>query len=299
MHHNLPKLPQILRHPRSPLVFKVVTLTVLSLSVPLLLYRQGVAQQSLPLRIERWLMLRQLTGQVMYQHRDQSRPAQSGDRLRQVGDGVTTGPRSTATIEVDTGIGFLRVAEKTQVTVRQLMIAGDNGRITQLNVPWGQVRLQLRRFTHRGSSLQIHTPAGVSAVRGTEFGVNVQPSGKMGVATLTGKVVTQSKGRTVAVPAGFQNLTIPGEAPSAPVPLKDSTELRYSLQRQIQGKLRQVRFIGQIDPVNTVYFRNTPLNSDRRGQFSLLLPPISTQDLEFTVITPLGRQQVHKIKISL
>ncbi len=259
----------------------------------------GMAQRSLTVRTDRWLSVRQVQGQVIYQRRDANRPARRGDRLQSVGDTIVTGKQSMTTLEVDTGVGFVRVAENTELRVRSLQMAPDNGRITHLEVPKGQVKLQVRRFTHRGSSLEIQTPAGVSAVRGTEFGIGVQPDGKMGVATHKGGVATTAQGRTILVSAGFQNLTIPGEAPLPAVPLRDSTALRYRLDRKIEAGVRGVRLIGQVDPVNVVLVADQPQVTDRNGQFSLLIPAIAIQSLQVTVVTPLGRRQVHNLTIRL
>uniref|UniRef100_A0ACD5H295 FecR domain-containing protein n=1 Tax=Desertifilum tharense IPPAS B-1220 TaxID=1781255 RepID=A0ACD5H295_9CYAN len=56
----------------------------------------------------------------------------------------------------------------------------------------GQARFRVRRFNHPGSSLEIETPAGSSAVRGTEFGVSVHPDGKTGIATREGTNFSRS-----------------------------------------------------------------------------------------------------------
>jgi len=261
---------------------------------------RGSTQQTVPVRVDRWLDLQRLHGNVTYQTGGSSaRSAKQGDRLAAVGDQLSTGSRSGASLMVDTGIGFVNVFDNTQVRVRSLKYAPDNGRITQLEVMRGQVRLQLRRFNHRGSSLQIWTPAGVSAVRGTEFGINVKPDGKMGVATLSGSVATAAQGRTVLVPGGFQNLTVPGQPPSTAVPLRDSTAFTYRLERRIQNGIRSLRLVGLVDPVNDVLVGSTPQATDRKGNFSLVLPSVSTQKLLVTVITPLGRRQVHEIVITL
>lgn len=250
-------------------------------------------------RVDRWLAVRQNWGQVTYQQQGRSRTVQQGDRLQSVGDGITTGKDSGAALAVDTGIGFIQVTEKTQIKVRSLGIASDNGRMTVLDVPYGQVRLQLRPFNHNGSRLEIHTPSGVSAVRGTVFGVSVQPSGKTGLATLSGSVATMAQGKTVLVPNGFQNLTLPGEAPSPAVPLRNDTTLSYKIERKNRASLLGLRLDLQVDPVNSVFVADQPQDTDRQGRFSLLLPAVSTQRLLVTVITPLGRRQVHELSFRL
>ncbi|XGV98711.1 MAG: FecR domain-containing protein [Leptolyngbya sp. BL-A-14] len=273
-----------------------VTLTLLFLALNKL---AEALPRPVTVRIERWLAVRQNQGQVTYQRQGISRSAKDGDRLQNVGDGVITGKLSTAALEVDTGIGFIQVAENTQVKVRSMGIASDNGRTTALEVPYGQVRLKLRRFNHRGSRLDIQTPAGVSAVRGTVFGMSVQPNGKTGLATLSGKVATTAQGRTVFVSGGFQNITIPGEKPTPAVPLRNNTELHYQIERQIKSGIRSLRLAGQVDPVNLVLLGESPQVTDRTGRFSLLLPAVSAQTLNITVITPLGRKQVHQLSIRL
>lgn len=271
--------------------FLIITLLVLSIAFP------SLAQRSLTVRVDRWLSIAQMQGSVALMRGDSARTAQMGDRLTAVGDGVTTGANSAAVLTVDTGIGFVNVFQNTQVRVQALAIAPDNGRITRLAVPRGQVRLQLRRFTHRGSELEIETPAGVSGVRGTEFGLSVQPDDKMAVATLTGSVETIAQGERVLVPAGFQNLTLPGEPPSPPTPLTDSTELRYRVDRLIENDLRRIRLVGQVDPVNTVLVGEEPQVTDRNGLFSLEFPARSRQRLQVTVVTPLGNQQVYELDL--
>lgn len=277
--------------------YQTCLLTVATLLLLVSSQIQGASPQSVPVRVDRWLMVKQLSGRVMFNQGSSSRPARQGDRLQQVGDGITTDAGAAATLEVDTGIGFVNVAEKTEVRVQSLAIAPDNGRITRLLVPKGQVRLQLRRFTHRGSELEIRTPAGISGVRGTEFGVAVQPDGKTGVATLTGRVETMAQGQNVNVRAGFQNLIMPGEAPSPPVPLRNDTRLRYRIDRQIVNNVRRQQLVGQVDPVNTVHVEELPINVDRYGRFAVNLPIVSHLRIRVTVITPLGKKQVHEVVV--
>ncbi len=274
--------------------FLVPIATLLLLELPDL---AGAVPRPMTVRVDRWLAVQQLSGQVTYQPPGKSRPAKTGDRLQAAGDQITTGQRSGVVLAVDTGVGSVQMAENTQLKVRSLGVAPDNGRITLLEVPYGQARLQLRRFTHSGSRLEIQTPAGVSAVRGTVFGMTVQPSGKTGLATLSGGVTTTAQGKTVLVSGGYQNLLIPGEPPSPAVPLRNDTELRYQLQRQIQAGIRKLRLTGQVDPVNLVLIAGVSQATDRDGNFSLFLPVVSSQLLLVTVITPLGQQQVHQLVI--
>ncbi len=256
--------------------------------------------QVVPVRVDRWLEVRQLSGAVTFTRSGGTRMARVGDRLQAVGEGITTGSGSTAVLAVDTGIGFVNVTENTRMQVRSLDYAPDDGRITRLFVSRGQVRLQIRQFTNPSSEFEIQTPSGTSGVRGTDFGVAVQEDGKMGVATLDGSIDTAAQGQTVPVPAGFQNLTIPGEPPSPATPLRDDTTLQARTERVIVSQVRRVRLVARVDPVNAVLVGGVPQTTDRNGEFSLLFPARAGQQVPtITVITPLGKRQDYDFMLPL
>ncbi|MBW4464057.1 MAG: FecR family protein [Pegethrix bostrychoides GSE-TBD4-15B] len=255
------------------------------------------APDSLNVRINRWLEVQQLSGTVTYQQGSRSRSARLGDRLQAVGDRLATGSDSTATLAVDTQIGTVEVAERTSLLIKALEITPSDGRITRLQVDKGRVQLRVRPFTNPDSRLEIETPAGVSGVRGTEFGVVVSPTGKMGVATLEGSVVTDAQGEEVEVPAGFQNVTLPGEPPTQPVPFNNQPNFEYRVERVIRRSIRRIVVEGQVDPTSTVLIKGEPQEIDRDGRFSLLLPAPSRLRLTVTVITPLGQEQSYDLEL--
>ncbi len=184
-------------------------------AIALLLFLGGAtAAAAIQVQVRRTLSVRQMTGSVVHLAGSQVRPASVGTRLTAVGEGLRTGDRASATLAVDTDIGFIKVAEQTELKITTLQSMADGGKVTHLQVTKGQARLQLRPFTHQSSRLQVSTPAGVSGVRGTEFGVGVQANGKTGIATLSGSVVTEAQGRSIVVDAKTQNLLIPGEPPT-------------------------------------------------------------------------------------
>lgn len=249
-------------------------------------------------RVDRWLLVQRTVGNVNYDRPSGSRPARMGDRLQAVGEGITTGVNSRADLLLDTGIGVISVLESTSLRVQRLDLARDDGRVTHLNVTRGQVRLKLRRFTNPGTELEIRTPAGLSGVRGTDFGVAVQPDGKTGIATLTGAVVTAARGRQVRVPGGYQNLTVPGERPSPAVPLRNDTTLRAQLVRRIDRGVRRIQIVGRVDPVNIVKINEVSQTLDRKGVFrssEFLVPSFLRVKVE--VITPLGKSQTYELAL--
>jgi hypothetical protein len=253
--------------------------------------------QPLQIRVDRWLEVRQVIGQVTYLTQQRSLPARVGTRLQTAGEGITTAANSQSVLAADTGIGFVQVAERTALRVQELRTLPDGGRITRLQVSIGQARLKVRPFTHPSSELEIETPAGLSGVRGTDFGLTVQPDGKMGVATLEGRVLTSAQGQSVLVPAGFQNLTIPGEPPSPPSPLTGNGDARLQLQFLAQVGGNAARIVGSVNPVNLLIIAGQSQVIDRTGAFDLIIPLTPNRQIEATVITPLGLRQVYELAV--
>lgn len=252
--------------------------------------------RSFPVRVDRWLSIQQVAGNVFFQSNNFSGQAKVGHRLQSVGDGVKTGKGASSTLIIDTGVGVIQISENTTLRIRALDMASDNGRITRLQITGGQARFQIRKFTHRGSQLEIQTPAGLTGVRGTEFGVGVQPTGKTGIAARSGAVVTTAQNQSVFLPAGTQNFIIPGEQPSQAVPLQDNTDLKAEFVRSFTGDKRRVNLVGRVDPVNSVLVDGQPVSTNRQGEFSVDLPAIFRLRVNVQVITPLGKQQVHELE---
>lgn len=254
--------------------------------------------RDLSVRVDRWLTIQQTSGTVSFDRVSGSRTARVGDRLEAVGDGVTTGTQSKADLLLDTTIGIVNVFEYTSLRIQRLDTAPDNGRITHLDVVRGQVRLRLRRFTSPNSELRIRTPAGLSGVRGTEFGVAVQSNGKTSIATLTGSVLTEAQGAQVEVPGGFQNFTVPGQPPTPAVPLRDDPGLTAEFVRVLDRGVRSVQLVGRVDPVNLVTVNGIQQSVGSNGEFrsaAFLVP--SFLSVNVIVTTPLGKSQAYELAL--
>jgi len=249
-----------------------------------------------PLRVKsyRWLEVRHSIGQVIYSHGQISQPVHKGTRLQSVGDTISTKKGSSVVLGIDTATGLVKVAENTTLTVKRLERGNNGQNITELQVLSGQVKLQIRPLTNNASSVEIKTRAGVAGVRGTEFGVSVQDDGRTGVATKKGAVATSARGETVLVKAGFQNLTIPGQPPSPPVPLREDIRLNIS---QLLARNGQVQIVGNVDPVNLLLINQQRQNVDSNGKFDITVPLPSDRKLEAIVLTPLGTKQIYQLRV--
>jgi hypothetical protein len=255
-------------------------------------------QTQVQARFDRAFTLKNLAGQVAIKpHQQAWRPAQTNDQISRIGDQVKTGGRSRVDLQLDVGIGSIQVAPSTLIQMREIRRNPDESRVSLFYMPYGSARIKLRRFTNPNSRFEIETPAGVSGVRGTEFGVTAQPNGKTSVAVLEGQVNTNAQAQDVAVDAGFQNFTIPGEPPSPPVPLTDDTTLNYQLEKRIVALRRRLNFIGKVDPVNIVFVNGQVVDTDRQGQFQVPLPVTASPRIEITVQTPLGKEQRYDLRL--
>jgi hypothetical protein len=166
-----------------------------------------------------------------------------------------------------------------------------------MKVTQGRAKLKLRRFTNPESRFEIETPAGISGVRGTEFGINVQPDGKTSVAVLEGKVDSSAQDKTVGINGGFQSFTIAGEPPTDPVPLRDDPSLTYTLDRTIVNGNRRIALRGQVDTVNAVFIAGKPVLVDRKGEFVMAMQAVSHPKIEIQVVTPLGKTKNYSLKL--
>jgi len=252
------------------------------------------AADKLEVKGDRWIEVRRTIGQVFYSRGQTSQPARKGIQLKLVGDTITTKQGASAVLAIDIGTGLIRVSENTTLTVQKLLTGRGGERITELQLKTGQVRLQLRPLTDTNSRVEIHTPAGVAGVRGTDFGVSVQDDGKMGTGTQKGSVATAAQGKTVLVKGGFQNLIIPGQPPSKAVPLREDTHLKII---QLVADGNQVRIAGTVDPVNLLIIAKERQNIDSNGKFDLTLSLPPNRRVEAVVVTPLGKKQLYQLAV--
>lgn len=253
------------------------------------------AADSLTIEGDRWLAIANIQGSVTLQASNgAARQAQIGDRLDSVGDILVTGTRASARLAVDQAVGSISVAENSQLQVRTLSITSNGGRITVIDVLRGQVRLRVRSLTNPDSRIEIQTPAGISGVRGTDFGVTVQPGGRTGVATSEGSVYVRAQGETVSVSANLQTTIIPGSSPNSPEPLRDDPTVLIKALSAIPGSVPNhpmARLVGTTDPVNLIQINDESKTLTSAGRFDVVVAMDTERRVQMSVLTPLGTEQ--------
>lgn len=241
-----------------------------------------------------WLEVRHTQGNVILTT-SPPKVARVGDRLSKVGDALQTGPNSSAILRFDQKIGTVNVAENTSLRIRRLGRLRSGARVTTLDLDQGQVRLNVRKFTNPYSRLEIQSPAGVAAVRGTDYGISLGPDGRMVVATESGLVTAAALGKTVYLEPDFGSRLRPDELPSDPQPL--DRELWLNLQNT-EINDRQIYISGSIHPLNSVKVFGMDLPVDDDGRFEVSLPmrtPLSLFDFEIEVRNALGENRSYSL----
>ncbi len=237
-----------------------------------------------------------MQGSVNYQPSTQpSRPAQVGDRLQVVGEGIQTGNRSSSSLRLDSEIGTVSVSQNTDLRVQRLQVLTNGGRISVLSVLKGQARLRLRPFNNPDSRLEIETPAGVAGVRGTEFGLSVTETGKTAIATLTGLVEASAQGETVQIEPGFASIIIPGQPPTPPFPYTD--EVRLQRVRLWRTSLGTLVVSGQVAPTNLVWINEQAVEPGIDGKFRASVPFPYRFSVSIQVQSPLGKLQSYRLQV--
>jgi hypothetical protein len=273
---------------------RTATATRVALIAGLTLVGLGLWLPSAQSDDDRWLEVSRLSGSVTYRG-SSVRAAQRGDRLNQSGHGIYTGSRASTVLNIDSGIGTVSVAENTRFSVQRLATLPDGARITLLSVTQGQARIQARPFNNPNTRLELHTPSGVAAVRGTEFGVSVADDGKSAIGTLEGSVEVSAQDVSVQVDAGFASIVVPGEPPTPPIPLDQ--ELRLELV-DFHRRGRALHLQGRVNAANTLLVNGREITIGRSGWFSTVMPlSRSHRTVTLTVRNPLGDEREYPMPV--
>lgn len=242
--------------------------------------------------LRRWLRIQRISGDVAIFTNQRTR-ARVGDYLTSVGHGLVTGRRSTAHLAVDDGIASVAVAQNTQMTIQQLSVLRDGARITVLDVPQGQVRFQVRRFTNPNSRLELRTPSGVAAVRGTNFGISVNQQGQTNVAALEGQVEAGAQGVRVSVDAGKVSIIYPGAAPTAAKELDRELDIRW---QNYEWRGEGCYMAGYVDAANLLWVNDQEVSVNRAGYFDQTISFGSQRRVvPIMVQNPMGETRVHRV----
>jgi hypothetical protein len=164
--------------------------------------------------------------------------ARKGDILK-AGDRINTAEKSAASLRF-ADQSTLLVGESSEVVFDVLSSFQGVGMLdTRIRLQRGRVENRITPFSRPESRYEIHTPAAVTVVRGTDFRVSSDLASDMTHSEVTeGRVLVTAQGATVSVVQGEGARVVSGEAPEPPrrlLPPPDMT--RIELTRRDGGLL--------------------------------------------------------------
>ena len=140
-------------------------------------------------------------------------PAEPGDRVA-TGDRIRTDTSSSVTLIFFDGSATSLEAE-TELTVSRLSGRRDGRDKVILLYQWeGRTHNRVQRLLDTAFRFEIETPTAVTAVRGTEFDVEVMPDGTTHVAVEEGIVKVMTQETTVELQPGEATTVAPRPTPT-------------------------------------------------------------------------------------
>jgi hypothetical protein len=138
------------------------------------------------------------------------RQAELGQRLHNR-DVVVTSPNTRAAIRFTDDGSLLRLNPNSQL---RILADGDRNAVSKtLELEFGELWTKVTKKD--GAQFRVQTPAGVAAVKGTEFIVRVDRNGTTTVITLEGIVEFFNGAGTITVPAGQTTVAASNTTPPA------------------------------------------------------------------------------------
>lgn len=148
------------------------------------------------------------------------------------GDRIRTGDDSSATIQFADGSRVL-MQSNTELTLDTMSAFGASGMVdTSMRLHGGRIESDVPHEAGSGSRFRIISPSAVAAVRGTSFRIAFDESADRALGeVLDGELGVSASGVSLALPAGFGNVTRTGEPPGEPVELLPAPDLGALPQR--------------------------------------------------------------------
>ncbi|MEJ2618746.1 MAG: FecR domain-containing protein [Candidatus Thiodiazotropha sp.] len=142
--------------------------------------------------------------------------AAKGDILK-TGDRINTAEKSAASLRF-ADQSTLLVGESSEVVFDALSSFQGVGMLdTRIRLQRGRVENRITPFSRPESRYEIHTPAAVTVVRGTDFRVSSDLTNDMTHSEVTeGRVQVTAQGATVSVVQGEGTRVVSGEVPEPP-----------------------------------------------------------------------------------
>lgn len=143
------------------------------------------------------------------------------------GDEIHTGSSGSVLLEFLDSSRLLLQKNSHLILETQNTYSSSGVLDVRVRLPRGRIETVINPRQKKGTRFEIHTPAAITGVRGTEFRVAMEGDQKVSRTEVTrGEVaVSGAAGKTVALPANFGTVVTTGQPPSAPKPLLPAPDL--------------------------------------------------------------------------
>jgi hypothetical protein len=145
-----------------------------------------------------------------------------------VGDRVVTAEKSAISLEFADG-SYLLLGAESEVIFDTLSTYQGQGMLdTRVRLQRGRLENRVKPLKSPDARYEIHAPAAVTVVRGTQFRIGVDPNGVSRSEVTEGQVDVRAAGMTVAVRTGQGTRVEPGRPPAQPralLPAPDLTQV--------------------------------------------------------------------------
>lgn len=185
-------------------------------------------------------------------------PAQAGASI-QIGDSVRTGPDSTAQLTFPDG-SMTGLEPGTEVAVARVDFPQAGGApIVVLEQRLGQTYNRIQPSPDQSQHFKIETPTAVSAVRGTEFIVDVGSSGATHIVVIEGVVDVTAQEVTAEVLASQETTVEPAHSPTAAQPASIPSS-SFSFTPEPSADIQATQMLGQTEAPQPAKLKatNTP-----------------------------------------
>lgn len=171
--------------------------------------------------------VRYVFGEAALYRRGQDTPeAIARGTLLKAGDRVVTEDRSAVSLYFADATHLL-IGPRSEVVFDALSLFQGQGMLdTRIRLQRGRLENRVKPLQRPDSRFEIHTPAAVTMVRGTDFRVSVEAASELTRSEVTeGGVAVTAAGETVKVGAGEGTLIEPGKPPAPPRKLLSPPDL--------------------------------------------------------------------------
>lgn len=162
--------------------------------------------------------VRYLFGEAkLYRHgQDRPEPIERGTLLK-AGDKVVTEEKSAISLSFADG-SHLLIGPRSEVVFDALSTFQGQGMLdTRIRLQRGRLENRVKPLQRPGYRYEIHTPAAVTMVRGTDFRVSVESASELTRCEVSeGGVAVLAAGETVRIEAGEGTRIEPGRPPAPP-----------------------------------------------------------------------------------